>query len=133
MVCHLETTNRIELLFFTSQQQVYKTRASEFQEVKASVMGDYVPAKLGFGDGEYVVQMIATMDYSGDLLFVFANGKLPVCHCPLMRQRQTARSCKMRTATSHHWYRCCKFRQRMPHVMYLCGQMAIVQCCWMPA
>ncbi len=76
MVCHLETTNRIELLFFTSQQQVYKTRASEFQEVKASVMGDYVPAKLGFGDGEYVVQMIATMDYSGDLLFVFANGKI---------------------------------------------------------
>ena len=39
-------------------------------------MGDYVPAKLGFGDGEYVVQMIATMDYSGDLLFVFANGKI---------------------------------------------------------
>ncbi len=76
MVCHLETTNRIELLFFTSQQQVYKTRASEFEEVKASVMGDYVPAKLGFGDGEYVVQMIATMDYSGDLLFVFANGKI---------------------------------------------------------
>lgn len=75
MMCHLESSNRIELLFFTNQQQVYKTRASEFSETKASAMGDYVPAKLGFGEGEYVVQMIATEDYSGDLLFVFANGK----------------------------------------------------------
>lgn len=75
MICHLETTNRIELLFFTSQQQVYKTRASEFSESKASVLGDYVPAKLGFAEGEFVVQMVATTDYSGDLLFVFANGK----------------------------------------------------------
>lgn len=75
IIAHLETTNRIELLFFTSQQQVYKTRASEFAESKASVLGDYVPAKLGFSDGEYVVQMISTMDYSGELLFLFANGK----------------------------------------------------------
>lgn len=75
IIAHLETTNRIELLFFTSQQQVYKTRASEFAESKASVLGDYVPAKLVFSDGEYVVQMISTMDYSGELLFLFANGK----------------------------------------------------------
>ena len=65
----------MELLFFTNQQQVYKTKASDFGESKASVLGDYVPAKLSFGDGEAVVQMIATTDYSGDLLFVFANGK----------------------------------------------------------
>ena len=75
IVCHLETTNCIELLFFTNQQQVYKTKASDFTETKASVMGDYIPAKLGFADGEFVVQMIATADYQGDLLFVFANGK----------------------------------------------------------
>ena len=75
IICHLETTNRIELLFFTNQQQVYKTKASDFTETKASVMGDYIPAKLGFADGEFVVQMIATADYQGDLLFVFANGK----------------------------------------------------------
>ena len=74
IITHLETTNRMELLFFTNQQQVYKTKASDFGESKASVLGDYVPAKLNFGDGEAVVQMIAT-DYSGDLLFVFANGK----------------------------------------------------------
>lgn len=75
IITHLETTNRMELLFFTNQQQVYKTKASDFGESKASVLGDYVPAKLSFGDGEAVVQMIATTDYSGDLLFVFANGK----------------------------------------------------------
>lgn len=75
IITHLETTNRMELLFFTNQQQVYKTKASDFGESKASVLGDYVPAKLNFGDGEAVVQMIATTDYSGDLLFVFANGK----------------------------------------------------------
>ena len=73
--CHLESTNRTELLFFTNQQQVYKTKVSEFGECKASVLGDYVPAKLGFADGEAVVQMIATTDYSGDLLFAFAGGK----------------------------------------------------------
>lgn len=76
MICHLETTNRIELLFFTNQQQVYKTKASEFGETKASVLGDYVPAKLSLADSELVVQMVATADYSGDLLFVFANGKV---------------------------------------------------------
>ena len=73
--CHLESTNRTELLFFTNQQQVYKTKVSEFGECKASALGDYVPAKLGFADGEAVVQMIATTDYSGDLLFAFAGGK----------------------------------------------------------
>lgn len=76
IICHLETTNRMELLFFTNQQQVYKTKASEFTETKASVLGDYVPAKLGFSEGEMVAQMLATSDYSGDLLFVFANGKI---------------------------------------------------------
>lgn len=75
IICHTEKTNRIELLFFTNQQLIYKTRASEFGECKASALGDYVPAKLGFGEGELVVQMVATADYSGDLLFIFANGK----------------------------------------------------------
>lgn len=76
IIYHAEANNRIELLFFTNQQLVYKTRANEFGECKASALGDYVPAKLGFSEGEFVVQMIATSDYSGDLLFVFANGKI---------------------------------------------------------
>ena len=69
-------TNRTELLFFTDQAQVYKTRAAAFDDTKASVLGDYVPVKLGFDDGERVKYMVATDDYSGFLLFCFANGKI---------------------------------------------------------
>ena len=69
-------SNRTELLFFTDQAQVYKTRAAAFDDTKASVLGDYVPVKLGFDDGERVKYMVATDDYSGFLLFCFANGKI---------------------------------------------------------
>ena len=69
-------TNRTELLFFTDQAQVYKTRAAAFDDTKASVLGDFVPVKLGFDDGERVKYMVATEDYSGFLLFCFANGKI---------------------------------------------------------
>ncbi len=69
-------TNRTELLFFTDQAQVYKTRAAAFDDTKASVLGDFVPVKLGFDDGEHVKYMVATEDYSGFLLFCFANGKI---------------------------------------------------------
>ncbi len=69
-------TNRTELLFFTDQAQVYKTRAAAFDDTKASVLGDFVPVKLGFDDGERVKYMVATDDYSGFLLFCFANGKI---------------------------------------------------------
>lgn len=72
---HLETTNDTELLFFTDKQQVYKTRACEFDDTKASLLGDYIPAKLSFDDGEKLVCMVATKDYSGNLLFFFDNGK----------------------------------------------------------
>ena len=69
-------SNRTELLFFTDQAQVYKTRASAFDDTKASVLGDFVPVKLGFDDGERVKYMVATDDYSGFLLFCFSNGKI---------------------------------------------------------
>ena len=70
-----EATNRTELLFFTDRQQVYKTRAGAFDDTKASVLGDYVPVRLGFDEGERVLSMVPTTDYSGFLLFVFENGK----------------------------------------------------------
>ncbi len=73
--CHVEATNRAEIIFLTNHQQAYKTKASIFDVSKASVLGDYIPAKLGFDEGEYVVDMIVTQDYSGQLLFVFENGK----------------------------------------------------------
>ena len=70
-----DTTNAAELLFFTDRQQVYKTRASEFGETKASALGDYLPAKLGMDEGENVIYLTLAGDYSGFMLFVFENGK----------------------------------------------------------
>lgn len=72
----METTNRVQLLFFSDKGQVYKAQAADFEDSKASVLGDYVPAKLGFDEGETAVYMAATTDYSGFMLFGFENGKL---------------------------------------------------------
>ncbi len=76
IVTHLETTNNTDLLFFSNKAQVYKTNLSKFNDSKASLLGDYVPAKLNFDDGEKLVGMVATKDYSGHILFFFQNGKL---------------------------------------------------------
>ena len=72
----VETTNAKELLFFTNKFQVYKTRASEFDDTKASVLGDYVPAKLQMEDGEVPVNMVVLEAYEGFMLFVFENGRV---------------------------------------------------------
>ncbi len=71
-----EMTNRGELLFFTNKCQVYKVHVSDFADAKASVLGDYLPAKLGMDEGEQVVFMCNPQDYKGNLLFVFENGKV---------------------------------------------------------
>ncbi len=71
----IETTNKAEVLFFTDMCQVYKTKACNFDDTKASLLGDYIPAKLGFDDNENVHSMVVTNDYSGYLIFVFDNGK----------------------------------------------------------
>ena len=70
-----EATNAAEVMFFTDRCQVYKTRLSEFGDSKASVLGDYLPAKLGMDEGESMVYMVLPGDYSGHLLFFFENGK----------------------------------------------------------
>ena len=70
-----EVNGGAELLFFTDKHQVYKSRCTDFDETKASVMGDYVPAKLGFDDGESIVFMAVTEDYSETLVSFFKNGK----------------------------------------------------------
>ena len=71
----VEANSNTELMFFTDQCQVYKTRASEFADSKASLLGDYLPAKLGMDSGENVVAMVLPGDYSAHLLFFFENGK----------------------------------------------------------
>ncbi len=98
IIYHKETTNRAELLFFTNNAVVYKTRASEFVDTKASAMGDYVPAKLGFDEGEYVVAMVVTTAYEGDLLFAFANGK--VARTPLSAYQTKTNRRKLQKAYS---------------------------------
>ncbi len=71
----LEGSNSMELLFFSDRSQVYKTRAADFADTKASVLGDYVPAKVQMDEGERAVYMAAVTDYSGFMLFFFENGK----------------------------------------------------------
>lgn len=75
IIQELEFTNNCDLLFFTDKCQVYKTKADDFAQTKASVLGDYVAAKLGFDEGENAVKMVVTKDYKGMLLFAFENGK----------------------------------------------------------
>jgi DNA gyrase subunit A len=74
---HEETTNKSELLFFTDKAQVYKSKAYQFDDTKASLFGDYIPAKLGFDNNENIVKMKAITDFNiGFVLFVFENGKV---------------------------------------------------------
>ena len=72
----IDATNRTELLFLSDKETVYKSKASQFDNTKASDLGDYVPVKLSFDDGENVRAMIPTLDYSGYVIFVFENGKV---------------------------------------------------------
>ena len=70
-----ETTNRAEVMFFTDKCQVYKSRLSEFDDSKASVLGDYLPSKLSMDEGESVRFMVLPGDYSAHMLFFFESGK----------------------------------------------------------
>ena len=71
----VESTNKAELIFFTSKQNAYKAKGYDFEDTKASLLGDYLPAKLEMEQDETVVAMAVTTDYSGDMLFFFENGK----------------------------------------------------------
>ena len=71
-----ETTSNAEAMFFTDHCQVYKTRLGEFDDAKASVLGDYLPTKLKMDAGENVIFMVLPgPDYAGSLLFFYENGK----------------------------------------------------------
>ena len=71
----VEATNNTELMFFTDHQQVYKVRAADFSDGKASLLGDYLPTKLGMDEEEKVIDLVLPGDYSGHVLFFFVNGK----------------------------------------------------------
>ena len=70
-----ETTNRAEFLVFTDKFQCYKSRLSDFEDSKASLLGDYLPQRLGFEAGENMVALVFCGDYKGFVLFFFENGK----------------------------------------------------------
>ena len=76
MVAAVSATNKAELLFFTDKCQVYKARAGDFDDTKASVLGDFIPSKLEFDKDEKPIYMAVTTDYKGYMLFFFENGKV---------------------------------------------------------
>mgnify|MGYP002228676241 FL=1 len=71
----METRNNVEALFFTDKQQVYKVRLNELEDGKVAQMGIYLPGRLGMDEGENILAMVITGDYSGYVLFFFAGGK----------------------------------------------------------
>ena len=71
-----ETNNKAEILVFSDQFQCYKSKLSDFEDGKASLLGDYLPQKLGMDPGETVRQVILPGDYKGFVLFFFENGKV---------------------------------------------------------
>lgn len=70
-----ETTNKQEIIFFTNMQQAYKAHLYDFDDTKASVLGDYLPQKLGMDEGETPVYAVLPGDYKGSMVIVFENGK----------------------------------------------------------
>ena len=72
----VEATNKAEMLVFTDKFQCYKTRLSDFEDGKASLLGDYLPQKLGMDAGENVLQVIFPGGGKGFVLFFFENGKV---------------------------------------------------------
>ena len=70
-----ETTNRAEILFLTDKQQMYKAKASDFEDGKASQLGLYLPARLQMDEGENILAMLLPGDYTKHLLLIFENGK----------------------------------------------------------
>lgn len=75
MIFEQELSGKTDLLFFTDKYQVYKSSVNDFADTKASLLGDYVPAKLEMEQNERIVKMIPTEDYSGHIVLFFKNGK----------------------------------------------------------
>ncbi len=68
-------TNKNDILFFTNKNNVYKSRLHDFEDSKASVLGDYIPSKLSMDNDETVVFTVVTVDYSGQIIFFYDNGR----------------------------------------------------------
>ncbi len=73
---HIETTNNTDIIFFSDMAKAYKAKGCDFSDTKTSVLGDYIPTKLSFDEGENAIYMIPTKDYKGYVFFVFESGKV---------------------------------------------------------
>ncbi len=76
IVMTVESSNAAELLLFTDRHQVYKSRLSDFDDTKASALGEYVPSKFDFDDGEKLIFTAVISSYEGFMLFMFKNGRV---------------------------------------------------------
>ncbi len=76
VIQEFETTNKAELIFFTDKCNAYKTYAYDIPDSKVSALGEYIPSLLGFEDGEKLKYTVIANDYSGYMVFAFANGKM---------------------------------------------------------
>lgn len=75
-VCEFECENVDDALFFSDRANVYKMRIADLPDCKASALGEYLPNILGMEEGERILYMAVTKDYSGHMLFAFENGKM---------------------------------------------------------
>ncbi len=77
IICEAEADNLTDLFFFTDKAQLYRAKASDFDICKASAMGEFLPAKLGFDQGEKPIYMKVGAEWSEkkNFVFVFENGK----------------------------------------------------------
>ena len=75
LIFEQELTGKTDLLFFTDKYQVYKSCVNDYADTKASLLGDYIPAKLEMEQNERIIKMIPTEDYSGQIILFFRNGK----------------------------------------------------------
>lgn len=72
----VECSNKDEILAFSTKNQVYKAKVDDFQDTKASVLGEYVPSKLNMEEGEEIAYIAVFSEYKGYMIFVFENGKI---------------------------------------------------------
>ena len=75
LIFEQELSGKTDLLFFTDKYQVYKSCVNDFADTKASLLGDYIPAKLEMEQNEHIIKMIPTEDYSSQIILFFKNGK----------------------------------------------------------
>ena len=73
----MDGQNSDNLIFLTDRQQLYRARAEDFDNTKASALGDYLPVKLHMDADEKPILMNIQNKYpeKENLVLIFANGK----------------------------------------------------------